>query len=73
VCAFKKEIRCKGCGALLGVVEDEQFEVRRGELQVSYLGHGLVSMVCYTPKCKRLNSLRLPVGGSPAPGASGIG
>jgi hypothetical protein len=59
--SVRRDLRCKCCGALLGVIDGERFEVRRGGLQVSYAGRGLIHLVCYVPTCRTLTVLRLPI------------
>lgn len=57
----QKKLNCKCCGALLGVIYGNRFEFRRGGIQVCYAGRGHIHIVCYQPKCRALNYLRLPI------------
>ena len=54
------EVRCRGCDALLGVIEGDSFEVKRSGLQVSYAGRGHVHIVCHRKHCHESRTLRLP-------------
>ena len=57
----QKKLICKCCGALLGVIDGDRFEFRRGGIQVSYAGRGHIHIVCYRSTCRALNYLRLPI------------
>ena len=61
-----KDVRCTdvhcqkvGCGVLLGKVQGDWFEVKRGGIQVSFTGHGHVHVICY--KCGNMTHLWLPI------------
>jgi hypothetical protein len=55
-----REIKCRDCDALLGIMEGDCFEVKRSGLQVSYAGRGHVHIVCYRKNCHEARTLRLP-------------
>lgn len=60
----RREVHCQGkrCKALLGYVEGERFfQVERGGLQISFMGAGLIHLVCYYPRCRHLTVLRLRI------------
>ena len=59
------EFRCECCGVLLGKIEANQFVVRRGRMRWWTWGGSYVSVMCYNPRCERINSLRLPHLGEP--------
>ena len=58
----RKEIRCcsQDCGVLLGVLEGNNFVIKRGGLQVSYAGNGRIQIICYNPRCSHINMVKLP-------------
>ena len=58
------EVRCKACGVLLAKLDDAGLSVRRGELQVTVDGEFHASIVCYRPRCRTLNVLRLRTAGA---------
>ncbi len=54
-----RQIRCTGCNALLAEVDDSGLVIRRGDLQATIDGDFHASVVCYRPRCRKLNVLRL--------------
>ena len=48
-----REVRCEGCGILLGKIDGTGLTVRRNNLEVHYAGPGNVSIRCYRPRCRR--------------------
>ncbi|RMG48087.1 MAG: hypothetical protein D6718_02545 [Acidobacteria bacterium] len=54
-----EELRCEGCGILLATIDDNGLTIRRGQLQVTVGGDLHASIVCYRPRCRRLNVIRL--------------
>lgn len=64
------DIRCEGCGILLAKREGPGLSIRRGELQATIQGTFHASLVCYRPRCRRLNVLRVPDAPVSSPGAA---
>jgi phage FluMu protein Com len=54
-----KDVRCTACGKLLARVRDGVLTIQRGELQVTFDGTFRASFVCYQPRCRRLNFVRV--------------
>jgi len=52
-----QDVRCTGCGALLGKLEAGGLSIRRGDFQATVVGEFSASLVCYRPQCRRLNVL----------------
>ena len=58
-----EEVRCKACNILLATIDDSGLNIRRGELQATVDGDFHASIVCYRPRCRRLNVLRMTTNG----------
>lgn len=54
-----KELRCAACGVLLAKEEAGALSIRRGDLQATIDGEFRASLVCYRPRCRKLNVFRL--------------
>jgi len=54
------DMRCKGCGVLLGKRDGRRFNVERNGMKVQYRGTGQVRVRCYNPYCGLWNSFDLP-------------
>jgi phage FluMu protein Com len=65
---MEREWRCSRCGILLAKLGDGSLTIRRNELQATVLGKFDVSVVCYRPRCRTLNVLR--IGGLPTKSAT---
>jgi phage FluMu protein Com len=65
-----RDVRCEGCRILLAKLDDTGLAIRRNDLEVHYGGAGVVSIRCYRPRCRRLNTVRVstttPAGGAAA-------
>ena len=59
-----EEIRCVGCGRLLAKVSKGVLTLQRGDVQATFDGEFHASFVCYQPRCRRLNVVRIHSGGS---------
>jgi len=57
--AQPREVRCKSCNVLLAKVDGDGLTIRRGDLQATIDGRFHASLVCYRPRCRQLNVLRL--------------
>ncbi len=55
------ELRCSACGVLLGKLEGGALSIRRGDLQATIDGEFHASLVCYRPRCRKLNVFMLPM------------
>ena len=55
----KQDWRCSQCGILLAKVGDDGLTIRRSELQATMTGEFHASVVCYRPRCRTLNVLRI--------------
>lgn len=64
--AKKLEFRCECCGVLLGVIEGDRFVVKRGDMQTWTWGEGYISMMCYNPRCRYIDTLKIPKMGGPS-------
>jgi len=53
------DFRCRRCGVLLARIEGGGVSVHRGDFQLSIDGDFRASMVCYKPRCRTLNVLRV--------------
>jgi len=63
------DVRCIGCGALLARLESGGLSIRRGDFQATVIGDFSASLVCYRPRCRKLNVLPMepePMARSPA-------
>ena len=56
---MEREWRCSSCGILLAKVGDDGLTIRRSELQATMTGEFHASVVCYRPRCRTLNVLRI--------------
>jgi phage FluMu protein Com len=54
-----EDVRCVECGKLLGRLRAGVLTIRRGELQVTIDGDFHAAFVCYQPRCRRLNAIRV--------------
>ena len=54
-----EDVRCTGCGKLLARLRGGVLTIQRGELQVTCDGDFRASFVCYQPRCRRLNVVRV--------------
>jgi len=54
-----QEVRCTACGKLLAKLREGLLTVQRGDLQISLDGEFRASFVCYQPRCRRLNVVRV--------------
>jgi phage FluMu protein Com len=54
-----REIRCTACNVLLAKLERGALNIQRGDLQASFDGEFHASLVCYRPRCRRLNVIRM--------------
>jgi phage FluMu protein Com len=61
-----KEVRCTACNILLAKVEENGLVIQRGELQATIHGEFHAALVCYRPRCRKLNVLRLSTVTRPA-------
>jgi phage FluMu protein Com len=55
----ERDWRCSRCGILLARVGDGGVTICRGELQATMTGEFQASVVCYRPRCRALNVLRV--------------
>ena len=56
---MERDWRCSSCGVLLAKIADNGLTIRRGELQATMSGEFHASLVCYRPRCRTLNVLRI--------------
>jgi len=61
-----REVRCTACNILLAKVDDNGLSIQRGELQAAIHGEFQAAFVCYRPRCRTLNVLRLSTAARPA-------
>lgn len=54
-------IRCAFCDALLAVREADALRIQRGQLEAVIDGAFRASIVCYRPRCRRINVVTVPV------------
>lgn len=54
------EVRCLRCNVLLAKIERGALTIRRGAFEASFKGHFHAALVCYRPRCRKLNVLRIP-------------
>ncbi len=54
-----EDFRCKACGILLAKIDDSGLTIRRGGLQATVAGEYYASIICYRPRCRTLNVLRV--------------
>lgn len=67
-----RDVRCTGCGALLGKLESGGLSIRRGDFQATVVGEFSASLVCYRPHCRKLNVLPMkPEPAARLPGPAG--
>ena len=59
---MEREWRCSSCGILLAKIDESRLTIRRGELQATIDGEFHASFVCYRPRCRSLNVLRIGSG-----------
>ena len=59
---MERDWRCSRCGILLARIDETGLTIRRGELQATLAGDFLASIVCYRPRCRTLNVLRVRAG-----------
>jgi len=59
---MERDWRCSKCNILLAKVGDEGLTIRRSELQATMAGEFHASVVCYRPRCRTLNVLRVRIG-----------
>jgi phage FluMu protein Com len=53
-------VRCAFCGALLATSEPEGLRIQRGQLEAVIDGTFRASLVCYRPRCRRMNLVTVP-------------
>ncbi len=53
-------VRCASCGALLATTESEGLRIQRGHFEAVIDGAFRASLVCYRPKCRRINVVTVP-------------
>lgn len=53
------DVRCTGCGVLLAKRVRGALSIERGDLQATFDGEFCASLVCYRPRCRKLNVLRI--------------
>jgi phage FluMu protein Com len=53
-------VRCAFCGALLATTESEGLRIQRGHLEAVIDGTFRASLVCYRPRCRRINVVTVP-------------
>jgi phage FluMu protein Com len=53
-------VRCAFCDALLATNEQGVLRIARGQLEAVIDGTFRASLVCYRPRCKRLNVVNVP-------------
>lgn len=56
---MERDGRCSSCGILLARIGDQELTIRRNELQATMTGEFHASVVCYRPRCRTLNVLRI--------------
>lgn len=56
---MERDWRCSACGILLARIGDDELTIRRNELQATMTGEFHASVVCYRPRCRTLNVLRI--------------
>lgn len=56
---MERDWRCSACGILLARIGDDELTIRRNELQATMSGEFHASVVCYRPRCRTLNVLRI--------------
>ena len=54
-----EEIRCISCGVLLAKRDENGLSIQRGDLQATFDGDFHAAFVCYRPRCRKLNVLRM--------------
>ena len=53
-------VRCAFCDALLAVREADALRIQRGQLEAVIDGTFRASIVCYRPRCRRINVVTVP-------------
>jgi hypothetical protein len=48
-----------GCGRLLAKMSNGALTLQRGDVQATFDGEFHASFVCYQPRCRRLNVVRI--------------
>lgn len=56
----RQDVRCSNCNALLARIETGALTIRRGDLEARIAGSYDAALVCYRPRCRKLNVLRHP-------------
>jgi phage FluMu protein Com len=56
---MERDWRCSECDILLARIGDHELTIRRNELQATMTGEFHASVVCYRPRCRTLNVLRI--------------
>jgi phage FluMu protein Com len=54
------EVRCLRCNVLLAKIERGALTIQRGAFEASFEGKFRAVLLCYRPRCRKLNVLRLP-------------
>lgn len=57
---YSREVRCESCGALLAMIQNGRLAIRRGGLHATFDGEYCAHLICYAPRCRALNNVRLP-------------
>jgi len=52
-------VRCSFCGALLATKDDTGLRIQRGQMEAVIDGTFRALVVCYAPKCRRLNAFSI--------------
>lgn len=55
----EEDFRCRACRILLATIDENGLTLCRGGLQATVAGDFHVSIVCYRPRCRTLNVLRV--------------
>lgn len=55
-----QEVRCIACNVLLAKLEQGALNIQRGDLEATFDGEFRASLVCYRPRCRKLNVIRMP-------------
>jgi phage FluMu protein Com len=56
---MERDWRCSESSILLARIGDHELTIRRNELQATMTGEFHASVVCYRPRCRTLNVLRI--------------
>jgi len=57
--SYGEPIRCSFCGALLATKDDTGLRIQRGQMEAVIDGTFRVLVVCYAPRCRRLNTFSI--------------